>query len=96
MLNEGAYQELKQQGAGRELWNNWRKANPEVIPDLSGVLGTISKRSGLHLVGSGVKFVGFDFSRANLSNSCSSMPDFEGANFSQADLANATHPIVTI
>lgn len=91
LLNEAANQELKQQGVGRELWNNWRIANPEVMPDLSGVVCRItSQGSGLSPIGSGIKLIGFDFSRTNLSNSCFSRPDFEGANFSQADLANVT------
>jgi uncharacterized protein YjbI with pentapeptide repeats len=91
LLREAANQELKQQGAGRELWNNWRIANPEVIPDLSGVVCPVtSQGSGLHLVGSGIKLVGFDFSKANLSNSFFSMANFEGANFSQSDFTNAT------
>jgi uncharacterized protein YjbI with pentapeptide repeats len=95
LLTAAANQELKQQGAGRELWNNWRIANPEVIPDLSDVVCPVtsqgtSRGSGLYSVGSGIKLVGFDFSRANLSNSFFSLANFEGASFSQADLANAT------
>jgi uncharacterized protein YjbI with pentapeptide repeats len=95
LLTAAANQELKQQGAGRELWNNWRIANPEVIPDLSDVVCPVtsqgtSRGSGLYSVGSGIKLVGFDFSRTNLSNSWFSWANFEGASFSQADLANAT------
>src|SRR4028119_581269 len=91
LLREAANQELKQQGAGRELWNNWRIANPEVIPDLSKVFSlSDSQRKGWSPVGSGIKLLGFDFSRANLSDSSFSMPNFEGANLSGADLANAT------
>jgi uncharacterized protein YjbI with pentapeptide repeats len=91
LFTEAVNQELKQQGAGRELWNNWRVANPDVIPNLSKVFSpSNSQWIGCSPVGSGIKLIGFDFSRANLSGSFFSMLNLEEANLSGADLANAT------
>jgi uncharacterized protein YjbI with pentapeptide repeats len=86
LLREATNQEQEQQGAGRELWNNWRIAHPEVIPDLSGFHVTIYGEIGSSVlaIGGGDRFKGFNFSKANLTHG-----DFEEANFEEANLSGA-------
>jgi len=86
---EAVSQELKQQGAGRKLWNNWRKANPEVIPDFSRFTNVVSSFGGDNRVGTGMKFIGFDFSRADFSNSSFPSTELREADLSGANLENA-------
>ncbi|MEM6502105.1 MAG: pentapeptide repeat-containing protein [Cyanobacteria bacterium P01_C01_bin.89] len=59
---------------GTEAWNQWRKANPQARPDLSG----------LDL--SAMDLKGIDFSRAKLTRTDLTGTDLTGANFSGADL----------
>lgn len=62
-----------------ETWNQWRRENPNLIPDLSGAnLGWINLQ-GLRI----------DFSRANLRNADFSAAKLEIADFSHADLQDA-------
>jgi uncharacterized protein YjbI with pentapeptide repeats len=78
-------------GKGAEVWNNWRKGNPKVIPDLSNFAFTYSFSNVPDLNG-------VDLSYANLSGSDIAGPDrdwpgetaptFENSNFEYADLRN--------
>jgi len=62
---------------GVAIWNQWRKKNHRLIPDLSGT----------DLIG--VDFSGVDLSGTNLSGADLSRADLSGANLSRADLSDA-------
>jgi TIR domain/Pentapeptide repeats (8 copies) len=60
---------------GVETWNEWRKSNHEMVPDLSGA----------ELVWIALK--GVELSRTNLRRANLAGAEFRGANFSAADLS---------
>lgn len=83
---------------GVEAWNNWRKKNPHIIPDLSGAdlshlnLAKINfyktRLFGANLEGANLRkanFIGADLRQANLSFAC-----LVAADLNQADLSFAT------
>jgi uncharacterized protein YjbI with pentapeptide repeats len=84
VANEGQLEIIRK---GVEAWNEWRKANPELLPDLSGA----------HLVQvflGGANFSGADLSRADFSNANLSSADLRetsviGANLSLVRLSRA-------
>ncbi len=59
---------------GVSIWNDWRKNNPEIIPDLKGIT----------LIGQNLG--GFNLSKANLIDSDLRSAQFDDADFSSADL----------
>jgi uncharacterized protein YjbI with pentapeptide repeats len=75
---------------GAQIWNDWRKNNPEVIPDFSGFIFTYTYNDVPNLTG-------VDLSHANLQGADITGPDrdwpgetaptFENANFEAADLS---------
>ena len=75
VADEAQVKILKEKGV--EAWNEWRKANPEIQPDLSRtILGELD-------------LVGADLSRAKLSSSNVSGANLSGANLSRTDLSGA-------
>lgn len=64
-------------------WNEWRKNNPEICPDLSGA--DLSK-----MFLSGVNFSGAKLWRANLSEADLSSSNLSNADLSQANLRDAS------
>lgn len=62
---------------GVEIWNKWRKANPHIVPDLSGnsFIGT--------------QFIRIDFSRANLTEADFSHANLTYSNLNKANLTKA-------
>jgi hypothetical protein len=80
---------------GLEVWNNWRKDNPEVRPDLSGADLTWMRTPNMIFVPDGIEFsVGINFSNvdlggADLSGSNLTFANFKGANLSEASLRKA-------
>ncbi|MGB3309160.1 MAG: pentapeptide repeat-containing protein [Nodosilinea sp.] len=76
MANEQHLSILKQ---GVEIWNQWRKENPHVIPDLCGIKFRFARLSGIN------------FSRTNLAESDFSGAHLIGANLTSAKLLKSTH-----
>jgi Pentapeptide repeats (8 copies)/TIR domain len=72
MANEGHLAKLKE---GLEAWNEWRKANHEIAPDLSGA-------ELVWIVLNGVELSRTNLRRANLAEA-----ELRGANFSASDLS---------
>jgi uncharacterized protein YjbI with pentapeptide repeats len=62
---------------GVEVWNRWRKENPEIMPDLEGA------------VLQGLSLCGVDLSGANLHHAVLSNADLGGADLTGADLRGA-------
>jgi hypothetical protein len=95
MANEEHLKILKQ---GVEAWNEWRKANPEVAPDLRG-----ADLKGADLIGAdfdhaadlskvtfaGADLRGADLTNANLSEAMLIVADLTGVRLSQAYLGEA-------
>ena len=77
--------EIRKQGV--EVWNEWRKNNPEERPDLSG-----TKLIGVDLIGANLNnadLSGIDFTGALLADADLSEADLSGANFKDATLRDA-------
>ena len=77
---------------GVEVWNRWRRENPEVIPDLKGVtmIAADLKQFDLSRANlSGSILNGCDFTEANLKGADLSMSQLARANLSKADLQSA-------
>ncbi len=81
MANQEHLDILKQ---GVELWNQWRKENPDIDPDLSGA--DISCFQLGHA----------DFLRANLSGANLSAANLEDANLSKAGLRGANFTVANL
>lgn len=77
LLIEAINQERENQGLGKEIWNNWRVANPTVIPDLSGA----------NLLN--CSFEEANFEESNLSGANLEKTRFSGGNFRRANLNGA-------
>ena len=73
---------------GVQVWNRWRKENPETPPDLSHALlfGVNLSKADFHMV----KLGGANLSGANLS-----FADLSGAKLSQEQLENARGNVAT-
>jgi len=74
---------------GVDAWNDWRRSNPEVRPDLRGVklLNVVSvgdPPSGFAMRGTDLS--GFNLSNADLSDACLVLADLEHADLRQARL----------
>lgn len=71
------------ENATMETWNNWRKDNPDIIPDLSGI--DLNKLD--------ISLRKFDFSKSNFRGTTfpQRYPQWElcGIDFSDSDLSNA-------
>lgn len=80
---------------GMKAWNEWRKANPEVIPDLSYAdLRGIDLRPGDSYKDNGPEFIeeilqGFNLSNANLQSAVISRSILVCVNFKGANLLDA-------
>ncbi len=84
MVQKRQYDILKQ-GIGE--WNNWRKTNPAVTPDL-----TLANLSGVDLVSAnlaGANLAGANLSAARLDRATLAHADLKGANLSYASLTRA-------
>jgi uncharacterized protein YjbI with pentapeptide repeats len=94
MPNDEHYKILRQ---GWRVWNEWRKANPDITPDLTRIrlwddrfyYLDLSKANlaGSDLTRSG--FPGCNFSYTNLTNADLSASDFEGVDLNGANLSRA-------
>jgi uncharacterized protein YjbI with pentapeptide repeats len=82
---------------GSTVWNRWRKANPDVVPDLTGVTlerASLASADLNHCRLTGSKFQEAMFSGANLvaadlTDANFLAADLSGADFSGANLSNA-------
>ena len=83
MANEEHVAILKK---GVAAWNEWRRENPDIRPNLSG-----ANLRRAHLYGADLR--GADLSRADLSAAGHSGADLSGADLSRADLSEA--PLVS-
>jgi len=78
MANEEHVERLK---AGVEGWNEWRKDNLELVPDLSG-----ADLTGTYLIDAHLGFA--DLTRANLAGANLRMADLGGAYLADADITD--------
>lgn len=77
---------------GIETWNEWRKNNPEITPDLAGEQLSRAKLSKVNLSNAilhGTSFTRADLSDANLIGSNLTYANLVDASLSGANLANA-------
>src|SRR4051794_7519105 len=87
MANEDHVIQLSQ---GGEVWNAWRKKNPNVVPDLSGVNRVNPRRADLPDAEiNGVRFIGTSLVGVNLSRADLTDTDFSDARLAGADLTHA-------
>jgi uncharacterized protein YjbI with pentapeptide repeats len=89
MANEEHLEILKQ---GVEVWNRWRKENPDLRPELSAANLRLAELSAADLRGagfSGVKLFKVDPSGAKLSEADLSRTDLSEADLSRTDLSEA-------
>jgi uncharacterized protein YjbI with pentapeptide repeats len=84
MANKRHLAKLKK---GVRAWNEWRKARPEAIPDLSEADFSLADLSGVNL--SGANLSQTDFELADLSNACLRGANLTGANLIDANLTGA-------
>lgn len=84
MANPEHLKILKQ---GVEVWNRWRKENPETSPDLSGADLTGAYLGGADI--SGANLAKADLSKAHLNMAKLSLADLSGAVLIDADLIGA-------
>jgi uncharacterized protein YjbI with pentapeptide repeats len=84
MANEEHLARLKQ---GVTAWNEWRKAHPEIKPDLTGAI--LSRESRFRVYYTRPRITGQHLSGADLSHSILSEADFTCADLSGADLTEA-------
>jgi uncharacterized protein YjbI with pentapeptide repeats len=84
MANEEHLARLKQ---GVTAWNEWRKAHPEIKPDLTGAI--LSRESRFRVYYTRPRITGQHLSRADLSHAILSEADFTCADLSGADLTEA-------
>jgi trans-aconitate methyltransferase len=82
MANEEHLVVLKQ---GVEIWNEWRKKNPEIIPDLSGAILKDADLRNVDLRYADLSQT--NLIEANMSGQNISRQSFKQANLSQADLS---------
>lgn len=83
---------------GVEVWNRWRRDNPDVVPDLSGMIktGQISEQIDLRRVNlsgselSGSKFYDVNMEEANLRDANLSYATLVRTEFINSNLENAT------
>ncbi len=94
-LPDSEHLELIRQGT--EVWNKWRKENPKIKPNLTGVDLKGLDLSGINLSGTqltGAKMTGCILTRANLSKACLREAilyeaNLDNANLNWADLVDA-------
>jgi uncharacterized protein YjbI with pentapeptide repeats len=89
-MADQSHLDILQQGV--EAWNSWRKRNPSMDPDLSGVNLWGANLSGADLSGadlSGVDFSRVDLSGTNLSRANLWGVDLSGVDLSEVDLSEA-------
>ena len=89
MVNEEHYTRLKESVQG---WNEWRRKNLNIIPDL--ILASLSgaNLSGANFIGANLRLAkvsGANLSRANLSMANLSGANFSGVNLNGLDLSRA-------
>jgi hypothetical protein len=81
---------ILRQGAG--VWNQWRKENPDQVPDLRGASLIFEDLSDADLSGvdlSDISLIGANFSGANLSDANLSDTNLRGQDLSDIDLSGA-------
>lgn len=71
MANKEHVKIIKQ---GAKIWNNWRKDNPDIRPDLKNAILT------------GLKLIGVDLKGVDLTGAYINSADLDGADISGADL----------
>jgi hypothetical protein len=74
---------------GPKVWNAWREANPNIVPDLSEIQLTLNQRQLGPSTGGPVDLHGADLERAVLRYATLSGADMEGARLVGADLTHA-------
>jgi hypothetical protein len=74
---------------GPKVWNAWREANPNIVPDLSEIQLTLHQRQLGPSTGGPVDLHGADLERAVLRYATLSGADLEGARLVGADLTHA-------
>jgi hypothetical protein len=74
---------------GPIAWNAWREANPNIVPDLSGIQLTLHQRQLGPSNGGPVDLHGADLERAVLRYATLTGADLEGARLVGADLTHA-------
>lgn len=84
MTNEEHLAILKQ---GVNVWNEWRKKNPEVIPNIGEVNLSNQNLSGINF--DGAKLLGTNLNRTNLHNACFHKASLFGTSCVQANLQNS-------
>jgi hypothetical protein len=84
MANEEHLAILRQ---GVDVWNAWRKANPDVVPNLSGAELSRAELSGTEL--SRANLIEANLSEAHLRETYLRGADLSRANLSRADLSEA-------
>src|SRR6516164_3423309 len=82
MASEEHLQIIRQ---GVDAWNEWRKKNPKLIPDLSGTDLSFASLSGANF--GGVNLSGANLSGANFYEAHLITAHLDGANLSGADLS---------
>jgi uncharacterized protein YjbI with pentapeptide repeats len=89
MANEEHLARLKQ---GVEAWNRWRKAHPDIRPELDGAIFSRASRdrtyyTTTHITGEHLS--GADLSKAYLSEADFTCADLSGADLTEADVSGA-------
>jgi uncharacterized protein YjbI with pentapeptide repeats len=95
-MANGAHVSLLKQGV--ELWNDWRRRNPDDRPDLSGALLNGANLSGANLARanltranlSGAKLTKADLREVDLGRAKLTRANLAGANLPRADLSRAS------
>jgi hypothetical protein len=84
MANQEQLELLKQ---GKEVWNNWRRENPEVTPDFMDAVLEYHDLNGVDL--SDARLINADLIEADLTNTDLSHAVLINANLVEADLSGA-------
>jgi uncharacterized protein YjbI with pentapeptide repeats len=73
-----------------KLWNEWRAANPDVVPDLSDAMFSLSQKQFGLINGGPVDLSAALLMRADLKNATLVEANLDGADLSEANLAGAS------
>jgi hypothetical protein len=73
---------LRRLKRGVDFWNQWRKGNMSVLPELSGAELSLRNLAGINLDGA-------DLTRGNLSRAALNKATFRNAKLNRADMLNA-------
>jgi hypothetical protein len=93
LMNEEHLQKLRYE---TNSWNQWRRDNPEICPDLSSAVinssatnSTLASHKSIFSIFQQKSFKGIDLRRANLRDSIIRLSDLSGADLREADLYGA-------